>query len=97
MFVCSGHGRRERRAAERFPPSLRVIHADLDLRTDQDVRTLYASVADAAQAVCPQAQMDNLSLYVQSRACLKQAIARAVRQVGNPQLAAIFAKNAERG
>ncbi|HTX24432.1 MAG TPA: UrcA family protein [Steroidobacteraceae bacterium] len=79
------------------PPTVRVSYADLDLSTEQGVRTLYARIVTAADQVCPYATMDNLILYMKSRACRKQAITEAVAHVGNPRLAAVSAEHTAHG
>jgi UrcA family protein len=79
------------------PPTVRVSYADLDLTTEQGVRVLYARIVSAADLVCPYAGIENLSLYVRSRACRKQAIAEAVQHVGNPRLAALSAEHTGHG
>ncbi len=79
------------------PPEIRVSYADLDLTTDQGVQTLYRRLVAAAEQVCPSAPMQHLSLYVQSRACQKKAVAEAVRQIGSPRLAALLSRHDAHG
>ncbi len=79
------------------PPSIRVSYADLDLSTDRGVRILYGRIVAAAQQVCPDVEMQNLTLYWKMRACQKRAIAAAVQQVGSPRLAAILARHEDHG
>jgi UrcA family protein len=77
-------------------PSVVVRFADLDLATDQGVRSLYARIARAAHAVCPDARIRDLNAASQSRACQQQAIARAVREVNTPLLAAVYSDHWKR-
>jgi UrcA family protein len=72
-------------------PSVVVRYADLDLATDHGVRVLYARIAQAASAVCPEVPESNLHALALSRACQQQAIARAVRAVNSPLLAEVDA------
>ena len=72
-------------------PSVVVRYADLDLATDHGVRVLYARIAQAASAVCPDVPESDLHALALSRACQQQAIARAVRAVNSPLLAEVDA------
>jgi UrcA family protein len=77
-------------------PSVVVRYADLDLATDQGVRTLYTRIARAALKVCPDAPISDLNAVAQARTCQRQAIARAVRDVNRPMLAAVYADHWKR-
>jgi UrcA family protein len=77
-------------------PSVVVRFADVDLATDQGVRSLYARIARAAHVVCPDAPVGDLNAAAQSRACQQQAIARAVREVNAPLLAAVYSDHWKR-
>jgi UrcA family protein len=77
-------------------PSVVVRFTDVDLATDQGVRSLYTRIARAAHAVCPDAPIRDLNAAAQSRACQQQAIARAVREVNTPLLAAIYSDHWKR-
>ena len=77
-------------------PSVVVRYADLDLATDQGVRVLYARIAHAASAVCPDVPISDLHALALSRACQQQAIARAVHAVNSPLLAAVDADHWKR-
>jgi UrcA family protein len=72
-------------------PSAVVHYADLDLATEQGARALYRRIAIAAETVCPAADNRDLAAAAESRSCREQAIARAVRDVGTPLLAAVYA------
>jgi UrcA family protein len=77
-------------------PSVVVRFTDLDLGTDQGVRSLYSRIARAAHVVCPDAPIRDLNAAAQSRACQQQAIARAVREVNTPLLAAVYSDHWKR-
>jgi UrcA family protein len=73
-------------------PKIEVKYTDLDLATDQGARTLYRRIAAAARQVCPHGEgsivpkMDELS-----RTCIRESIARAVREVNSQRLAEVEA------
>jgi len=78
-------------------PSVSVKYADLDLSTDQGLHVLYRRIVAAAGEVCPQWLSNNIHSADQARACRKAAIARAVEQLNNPQLAEMAAKQPDHG
>jgi len=77
-------------------PSVVVHYADLNLATEQGARTLYRRIAIAAWNVCPDAANRDLRATAERLACRDQAIARAVRDVGTPLLAAVYADHLKR-
>jgi UrcA family protein len=77
-------------------PAVRVSYAGLDLTSERGVQILYQRIATAAERVCPSADSRNLRAFVDGRACRKQAIERAIAQVGNPKLAALHAEHSAR-
>jgi len=78
------------------PPAVRVSYAGLDLTSEQGAKVLYERISAAADQVCPSADLRNLRAYYESRVCRKEAIARAIQEVGNPKLAAILTQHASR-
>lgn len=71
-------------------PSIAVKYSDLDLATDAGAHALYSRIATAARAVCPDANIRDLSAFANNRECQSEAIARAVRDVRSPRLAAVY-------
>lgn len=76
-------------------PSVGVLQATVyysyqDLATDQGTRALYARITSAARAVCPGYDSEDLAAFADSRQCQRQAVARAIRQIGNGRLAAVY-------
>jgi len=67
----------------------KVYYSFKDLATDQGTRALYARITSAARSVCPGYDSQDLGTYADSRACQRQAVARAIRQIGNARLAAV--------
>jgi UrcA family protein len=77
-------------------PSVVVHYADLNLATEQGARALYQRIAIAAWNVCPVEDNRDLRAAAERRTCREQAIARAVRDVGTPLLAAVYADHWKR-
>jgi len=78
-------------------PTATVKYGDLDLSTQDGALTLYRRIAAAARQVCPDEDVRNLALFVRSRACQADAIARAVNDSHIPQLAAVYAARSKHG
>ncbi len=78
-------------------PRIVVSYGDLDLGTDEGVRTLYRRISVAAARVCPfQESMDpeRLSYF---KSCRNAAVSRAVSELKVGQLAALHAEHVKRG
>ena len=69
-----------------------VYYTSRDLSTERGTRALYRRIASAAQEVCPGYDSVSARVVAASRECQRQAIARAIGQIGNARLAAIGAK-----
>jgi UrcA family protein len=78
-------------------PSVAVQYSTIDLSSDEGARNLYRRIVTAAQAVCPNADLRDLNAYALSKSCKSEAIARAVRDVRSPRLAAISGAHANNG
>lgn len=61
-----------------------------DLATDQGTRALYERITSAARSVCPGYDSRDLATVADSRECQRQAVARAIHQIGNGRLAAVY-------
>lgn len=79
------------------PLSVRVSYRDLNLATEQGTQALYERIVSAARKVCPISDIRNLAEFAAARACEAQAIARAVREVNSPRLAAIYSAHQRQG
>ena len=78
--------------------SLAVHYEDLDLATEEGSRELYARIVTAAGRVCPERFSRDLTQAARGHECFTNAVARAVSEVGNAQLAAVAkVRRAERG
>lgn len=76
-------------------PSMVVRYSDLNILTEQGASDLYRRIALAARHVCPAADIRDLKGFAQSQSCREQAVARAVRSVSSPRLAAMYAAHAK--
>lgn len=77
-------------------PSIRVHYEDLDLSTEEGALRLYQRIAGAAKQVCPAQNPLDLSGLAVARRCISTAMARAVAEVNNPQLAKLTAQRGRR-
>ncbi|HVC31275.1 MAG TPA: UrcA family protein [Steroidobacteraceae bacterium] len=73
-------------------PQLRVYYSYRDLSTDQGTHALYQRIVSAARNVCPAYDARDLDTFAYSRACQRQAVAHAIRQIGSPRLAAVYVR-----
>jgi len=78
-------------------PSVTVRYDDLNLATSAGVDTLYRRISSAARAVCSDENSHDLAIVAANRLCRENAVAQAVREVNNPQLALVHAARASRG
>lgn len=74
--------------------SMKVRYDDLNLATAAGVDTLYHRISSAATVVCPIEDGRNLRMVAIMERCRADAIANAVRDVNNPQLALVHAARA---
>jgi UrcA family protein len=78
-------------------PSVTVKYSDLNLATDEGAHQLYKRISTAARVVCPDADLRDLSAFASSKTCQSEAIARAVRDVRSPRLAAVYDARTHQG
>ena len=78
-------------------PSVVVKYSDLTLATDSGVNQLYRRIMFAAKQVCPDASIRDLAAQRQIEHCRNLAAAKAIQQVGNPRLAALYAIRSKNG
>ncbi len=73
-----------------------VKYSPATLSTDAGVRSLYHRIVKAAENVCP---LPSGSRFVTTPVaeCRAQSVARAVHQINNPRLAALFEDNSKSG
>lgn len=78
-------------------PTVRVGYHDLNLSSDQGTAALYGRIVSAAKMVCQVSDIRDLRAVAAAKECRAQAIARAVQEVGNPRLAAVYAAHQDHG
>jgi UrcA family protein len=79
------------------PPSVTVRFGDLNLETAAGASVLYHRIRVAARQVCPDSYTRDLGMLAASERCQANAIARAVGELNNPQLAAVHATHVSHG
>jgi UrcA family protein len=72
------------------PPQTTVQYSFSELATDEGTRAVYARIKRAAAAVCPSYDTLDLQMADVSKECQRQAMARAIAQIGNARLAAVY-------
>jgi UrcA family protein len=78
-------------------PSIAVKYSQESLATDAGARHLYYRLIAAAKVVCPQISVGHLWVTEEVTQCRKQAVARAVYQINNPRLVALYATRSKNG
>jgi UrcA family protein len=78
-------------------PRITVRYNPQSLDTESGARALYRRLVKAAVEVCPPSPVSPHWVNRQVRECREQAVARAVFQVNNPRLAAIYATSSKSG
>jgi UrcA family protein len=78
-------------------PTVRVSYNDLNLATEKGTLALYARIVSAADKVCRVSDIRDLHQIAAANACRAQAIERAVRDVGNERLAAVYTARRDHG
>jgi UrcA family protein len=76
-------------------PSARVVkYADLDLAREAGIAALYGRLRSAAREVCQPLDPHDLASLDAARRCERQAIERAVADVGAPALTSYYRRAA---
>jgi UrcA family protein len=73
-----------------------VYYKPSELTTDQGTRALYGRIEAAAAMACPPEDSERPYETATSRECQRQAIARAVAEIGSARLTALFAHSRAR-
>jgi UrcA family protein len=84
-------------AIDNDAPTVTVKYSQESLATNGGVSILYRRIKFAAEKVCPDASIGDLEAQYRVAQCREQAVAMAIRQIGNSQLAALHAKHAKNG
>jgi UrcA family protein len=78
-------------------PTIVVKYSEQSLATDAGVHAVYRQIMHAAEKVCPDAWTRNLGRMRIVDECRDQAVARAIRQIDNSRLAALYAARTKNG
>ncbi len=78
-------------------PSVALKYSAQSLESDTGVNELYRRIVRAAEQVCPASSIHDLSAMQREKACRREAVARAIQQVNNARLAALYAARAKSG
>lgn len=78
--------------AQTRTPDQRAVTAHVDFNDAKQTRSYYAKLQAAAHAVCASDMSDPLTAEA-DKACERQALRDAVRQVGAPQLSRLDREN----
>jgi UrcA family protein len=84
-------------AADIDTPSIVVKYSQQSLATDGGVQDLYRKITHAARKVCPELSVRDLSAQREVEQCRDEAVARAIRQIDNSRLAALYATRSKNG
>ena len=76
----------------------RVVHYSTEaLTSNSGLQDLYRRIQIAAKQVCPDAYSRDLRANELVKVCRQQAVANAVHQINNSQLAAVHASSSKNG
>ena len=78
-------------------PAVSVKYSQESLATNGGVYDLYRRITIAAKQVCPDVSIRELSALHRVAECREQAVARAIRQIDNSRLAALYATHSKNG
>jgi UrcA family protein len=78
-------------------PTVVVKYSQESLANDGGVQDLYRRITIAARQVCPDASFRDLAAQHRVAQCRVEAMARAIRQIGNSRLAALHAGRSKNG
>ena len=92
-----GFGAASAATSESEATAIVVKYSELSLATDAGVNELYRRILYAAKMACPITSIRDLRSVRLADQCREQAVARAIRQIDNSRLAALYASNARRG
>ncbi len=73
-------------------PQTAIYYSFSEHSTDQGTHALYQRIVSAARTVCPGYDSQDLGAFADSRQCQRQAVARAIHQIGSARLAAVHAQ-----
>jgi len=78
-------------------PSVSVKYDPRSLNTDEGAKAVYRHLVKAAEAVCPGVNTGSLVASAAVLQCRQEAVARAIRQINDPRLAALGDRSTKTG
>lgn len=78
-------------------PTLKLRYAADTLDTDHGAKVLYSRLVHAAEQVCPAQFIGSRLVSTAVLRCRDEAVARAVHQINNSRLAAVYSATTKRG
>ncbi len=78
-------------------PTITLKYDSQSLATDAGAKAVYQRLVNAAEAVCPDPFTGSRLVSNATEQCRQRAIARAVRQINNPRLAALCGPRTKTG
>jgi UrcA family protein len=78
-------------------PTLVVHYSTQALATETGVQDLYHRIVRAAQEVCPDESPRDLATHAKVRECREHAVAHAIQEINNSELAALYVASSKRG
>jgi UrcA family protein len=99
MIICGIVGAMAAGAASAADdaPALKVQYSADALDSDHGARVLYSRLVHAAEQVCPAEFIGSRLVSESVQHCRDQAVARAVHQINNSRLAAVYSATTKRG
>lgn len=85
-------GSADEQAASADGMQTNVYYTQRDLTTEQGTRALYRRLERAAEEVCPMPSSLLPKAAAETQECQRQAIARAIGEIGSSRLAAVDAQ-----
>lgn len=95
--VVSGFAVKPAHADSFDVPQVTVKFADLDISRPAGAARLYGRIKTAATMVCSSFDRSGLAAQVNFKACVSDAIARAVAKVDSPSLYAVYSAKTGKG
>jgi UrcA family protein len=84
-------------AANADAPTRVVRYSTETLTSNDGLQDLYRRIQFAAKQVCPDSYSKDLHANQLVKACREQAVANAIHQINNPQLAALHDSSSKKG
>ena len=78
-------------------PKIVVRYSEQSLASEAGVNELYRRIVQASKQVCADDSVRDLASRQLAQECRQAAVARAIQQIHNSQLAAVYASHSKNG